>query len=78
MFFQVGAVVRDGLCRRDPPGVFVLPVVSEVLVDGVVEFFEDSYVGWPEVFLHDWCGSFVDRESMKRHPSAQKPQNYGI
>jgi hypothetical protein len=78
VFFQGGVgVVRDGLCRREPPGVFFLPVVVPVgddfEFDGLVE---ESYVGWPEVFLEDWCGEFVDRGvagSRVRHPSVQNP-----
>jgi len=88
-FFQVGsALFGDGLCRREPPGVYVYLELDEdveldVEEDGDVEvdegvglWVERSYVGWPEVEIQDWCGSFVERgrfESSLRHPSTQKP-----
>jgi hypothetical protein len=77
-FFQSGGAFKDGLCRREPPGVYVyLEFDDEEEGDEVVGFWsERSYVGWPEVELQDWCGSFVERgrfESLLRHPSSQKP-----
>jgi hypothetical protein len=94
-FFQVGsAVLGDGLCRKNPPGVYVYPEfedddeeeASDVDESGEVEddgeedeeypvevlFSERVYVGWPEVELQDWCGSFVERGNsssfLKNHP----------
>jgi hypothetical protein len=78
-FFQASeAVFGDGLCRKGPPGVYVFPEFEEEEDEGgvVVGFWsERSYVGWPEVALQDWCGSFVERSrfrSLLRHPSSQK------
>jgi hypothetical protein len=74
-FFQAGeGSFGDGLCRKGPPGLYVFPEFEEL--DGEGFWFERSYVGWPEVELQDWCGSFVERsrfESLLRHPSSQKP-----
>lgn len=78
-FFSPGAVHRDGLCRAEPPSVYQHPhQAPEVTHDDnesiMVEVWDPSYVGWPEVNASDWCGAFRpagEARSMAAHPSSQ-------
>lgn len=68
LYFRLGArsAVKDGICRRHPPGEW-----TEEGSDNEATFESDedgvplmtlhavvTYVGWPDVAAHDWCGEW--------------------
>lgn len=69
-FFQPGGDYKDGECRHSPPDVYYYPdwqyentieicddEDDEVMVE-VQEYSDSTYVGWPIVHSHDWCGAY--------------------
>lgn len=71
-FFQPGGDHKDGECRYGPPDVYYHPMTeptsrTTVFDDDMTvetEVWEDNtYVGWPTVNRHDWCGAHKPRTS---------------
>lgn len=70
LYFRPGAHAanRDGICRRNPPEEWPDETIDEATSaagdpdgDGflVTITAARTYVGWPDVSAHDWCGEWA-------------------